>query len=88
MLPIQLHIWLTILPAFLSCRVVRASLGAMSTRSDIDTFVMFLQETFVDRGLSRAVTPAQDGHDEVAGLSQDDAFYHGCNPVAAEEGVA
>ncbi|KUI52548.1 Molybdenum cofactor sulfurase [Cytospora mali] len=62
--------------------VVRASLGAMSTRDDIDTFVMFLRETFLDRGLARAVTSAEDS---MAHSSRDGAFYHACEPVLAKE---
>lgn len=31
--------------------VVRASLGAMSTQSDVDTFVSFVQKTFINQGM-------------------------------------
>ncbi|KAJ4397135.1 hypothetical protein N0V93_001359 [Gnomoniopsis smithogilvyi] len=33
--------------------IVRASLGAMSTRDDLDIFISFLQKTFVDQGIGR-----------------------------------
>lgn len=69
-------------------RVVRASLGAMSTRGDVDTFVVFLQETFIDQGYSRAVSPVEARESEVAASSRHDAFYHDCGPVAAKEEVA
>lgn len=37
-------------------RIVRASLGAMSTRDDIRALAAFLQRTFVDQGIGRAMT--------------------------------
>lgn len=74
----------------ISYRVVRASLGAMSTRSDIDTFIMFLRETFLDQGFSRTVAPARDSEseNEMAGLRRNDVFYHDHSLDVAKEEVA
>ncbi|KAI0139796.1 pyridoxal phosphate-dependent transferase [Pestalotiopsis sp. NC0098] len=46
--------------------IVRASLGAMSTRQDVDTFLQFMEKTFVehDEALSR-------GGDNKSGLSRE-----------------
>lgn len=37
-------------------RIVRASLGAMSTRDDVEALAAFLQRTFVDHGVDTAKT--------------------------------
>lgn len=57
----------------------------MSTRGDIETFVMFLRETFIDQGLSRAVAPAEDGKGDMVCRSRDDNIYLDCDPGVAKE---
>lgn len=60
----------------------------MSTRGDVDTFVGFLRETFVDQGYSRAVSPARAGEGEGLASRREDVVYRDCGPVAAEEEAA
>lgn len=60
----------------------------MSTRGDVDTFVAFLQQTFIGQGYPRAVGPGEARESEVAASSRDGAFYRDVDPVAAEEEMA
>lgn len=51
----------TLQPSFeyrlIFCRsIVRASLGPMSTRGEVDAFVSFLHRTFIEKGITKAGT--------------------------------
>ncbi|KAJ0121288.1 molybdenum cofactor sulfurase [Diaporthe amygdali] len=67
--------------------VVRASLGAMSTRDDISKFVSFLQKTFVSQGSTRALLSEHDRRLESAPEYVEDMDYDIGSPALATAGT-
>ncbi|KAG8164819.1 hypothetical protein KVR01_005094 [Diaporthe batatas] len=68
--------------------VVRASLGAMSTREDISRFVSFLQETFVRQESHMTVVPQHHRAPRRAQEYNDDMDYDIGSPALATAGTA
>lgn len=67
--------------------MVRASLGAMSTRDDISKFVSFLQKTFVSQGSTRALLSEHDRRLESAPEYVEDMDYDIGSPALATAGT-